>query len=227
MFIHQFEHGPWDNFQYFIGDRHSRRAAVVDPAWSLQRILDEAERIDVKIDAVLCTHSHFDHVDQVEALLQHVDIPVYMLRQEIEWSGFKCENLEPVSPGDRICIGPSVEIQWLHTPGHTPGSACYRIADGVVTGDTLFVDGCGRCDFVGGDPETMFATLKKLVDDLPGDTVMYPGHNYGNVPTARLDAQLTSNPYLQLSTVRDFVDHRMQGKTPNSPLPPKPERWGP
>ena len=74
MFIHQYALGPWDNFQYFIGDREARVAAVVDPAWHLQSILDEEGRLDVKIDAVLCTHSHFDHVDQVEHLLKERDV---------------------------------------------------------------------------------------------------------------------------------------------------------
>lgn len=225
MFVHQFKLGPWDNFQYFVGDKDSRKVAVVDPAWHLQTILDEAQRLDVTIDAVLCTHSHFDHVDQVEALLEHRDVPVYMLRQEVEWSGYRCENLRKPSPGDSLRIG-GVDVTLLHTPGHTPGSVCFKVADSVVTGDTLFVDGCGRCDFVGGDPELMFETLRKMVDDLPGETVMYPGHDYGNTATATLDAQLESNPYLKLSTVKDFVTHRMQGKTPGSRLPPKPD-WSP
>ena len=225
MFVHQFELGPWDNFQYFIGDKEARSCAVVDPAWHLPTILAEAERLDVRIDAVLCTHSHFDHVDQVEALLKVRDVPVYMLRQEIDFSGFRCENLRPSSPGDTVKVG-GVEVTLLHTPGHTPGSVCYRVRDAVVTGDTLFVDGCGRCDFVGGDPEVMWTTLRKLCDDLPGDTTMYPGHNYGDTPTATLDAQLQSNPYLVLETVKDFVAHRMEGKTPHSDLPPRPD-WTP
>ncbi len=224
-FIHQFELGPWDNFQYLIGDAGSRECAVVDPAWDLATIEREAARIDVKIAAVLCTHSHFDHVDQVEALLKNHDVPVYMLRQEIDFSGFRCENLRPASPGDTVAIG-KVAIDLLHTPGHTPGSVCYRVQGSVVTGDTLFVDGCGRCDFVGGDPETMYATLKRLTEELPGDTVMYPGHNYGQTPTASLDAQLQSNPYLRAPTVADFIKHRMDGKTPGTALPPKPD-WTP
>ncbi len=225
MFIHQYELGPWDNFQYFIGDRQRRAAAVVDPAWHLESILAEEARLDVEIEAILCTHSHFDHVDQVEALLKVRDVPVYMLRQEIDFSGFRCENLRPASPGDTVRVG-GIDIDLLHTPGHTPGSVCYRVQDSVVTGDTLFVDGCGRCDFVGGDPEVMFATLRKLVDDLPRDTKMYPGHDYGQTPVDTLDAQLQSNPYLKLGTVAEFVAHRMEGKTPDAHVPPKPD-WSP
>lgn len=224
-FIHQFELGPWDNFQYFIGDPATRSCAVVDPAWDVATILAEAERIDVKIEAILCTHSHFDHVDQVDPLLRTHDVPVYMLRPEIDFSGFRCENLRPMSAGDAVRVG-GIEIKLLHTPGHTPGSVCFGVDDALVTGDTLFVDGCGRCDFVGGDPEVMFETLRRLCGELPSQTRMYPGHNYGETRSATLDAQLKSNPYLALSTVADFVGHRMQGKSPNTGLPPKPD-WSP
>lgn len=224
--VHQIPLGPWDNFIYFLGCGRTREVAVVDPAWDAATILREAERLDVTIRHILCTHSHFDHVDQVDALLERLDIPVHMLGEEIDFSGFRCENLVRHRPGDRLTVGQELELTMMHTPGHTPGSVSYRIAGAVVTGDTLFVNGCGRCDFVGGDPEVMFATLHELLDALPGDTVMYPGHDYGQTRSARLDAQRDDNPYLAYGTVADFVRHRMEGKTPGSPLPPKPD-WTP
>ena len=223
---HQLKLGPWDNFIHLLIDRPTRSCAVVDPAWDAATILAEAERLDVTITHVLCTHSHFDHVDQVDALLKHVDVPVHMLNHEVAWSGFACENLVTSAPGDTIVVGRDLEITMMHTPGHTPGSTCYRVPGGVVAGDTLFVNGCGRCDFVGGDPKTMYATLRSLVDKLPGDTVLYPGHDYGPTTTATLDAQLRDNPYLRAPTVAEFIAHRMDGKTPNSPLPPRPD-WSP
>jgi hydroxyacylglutathione hydrolase len=226
VFVHQFQLGPWDNFQYFIGDKGAREVAVVDPAWDAQTILDEAARLDVRIAHILCTHSHFDHVDQVDALLRSVDVPVHMLAREIDFSGFSCENLLRHSPGDSLRIGEHTEIVMMHTPGHTPGSVSYRLPDAIVTGDTLFVKGCGRCDFVGGDPETMYATLRMLMDKLPLETVIYPGHDYGPTPISTLDAELEHNPYLAFPTLDGFVKHRMEGKTPGSPLPPRPD-WTP
>ncbi len=226
IFVHQLPLGPWDNFIYFIGDRATRKVAVVDPAWHAPTILAEAQRLDVEIAALLCTHSHFDHVNAVEELLRSVDVPVHMLAPEVEFSGFRCENLVVSRPGDAITIGEQLEITMMHTPGHTPGSCSYRLRDAIVTGDTMFVNGCGRCDFVGGDPQTMYATLRALVNKLPAETIMYPGHDYGPTPRATLDAQLRDNPYLQHKTVADFVAHRMDGKTPNSPLPPAPD-WAP
>jgi glyoxylase-like metal-dependent hydrolase (beta-lactamase superfamily II) len=216
FFIHQFQLGPWDNFIYLIGDRASRTCAVVDPAWNHEVILEEAERLGVRITDLLCTHSHFDHINEVETLLGHIDARVHMMREEQEHSGFRCENLIVHRSGDVVSLGKHTEVTMVHSPGHTPGSVCYHLPETLVTGDTMFVDGCGRCDFVGGDPKVMFETLKMLTTKLPGDTVMYPGHNYGNTPTSKLDEQLETNPYLKLKTLDDFVKHRMAGKTPNT-----------
>ena len=225
FFVHQFEVGPWDNFIYFLGDKTTRSCLVVDPAWDLDVILDQAAKLDVEISGILCTHSHFDHVNMVDPLLREKDIPVYMLDKEIDWSGFRCENLKRMSPGEKLEFGKHTEITFLHTPGHTPGSTSFKVRDNLVTGDTLFINGCGRCDFVGGDPETMYYTLSDLVAKLPKDTHMYPGHNYGDVKVATLTEQLESNPYLKKATVEDFVAHRMEGKTPNSPFPKVDPEW--
>ena len=222
-FVHQLPLGPWDNFITFIGCRKTRRCAVVDPAWNTEAILREAERLDATIAHVLCTHSHFDHVDQVEPLLKHVDVPVHMLGEEIDFAGFRCENLARHAPGDRLTVGADVELTMVHTPGHTPGSTSYHLRDALVAGDTLFVNGCGRCDFVGGDARVMYATLRMLTDRLPGHTTLYPGHDYGPTPTSTLDEQLQTNPFLRLGTLEDFVAHRMKGKTPGASLPPRPE----
>ncbi|MEM8606213.1 MAG: MBL fold metallo-hydrolase [Myxococcota bacterium] len=223
IFVHQFECGPWDNFIYLVGDKSTRTCAVVDPAWDIDAILDEAEKLDVEITHALCTHSHFDHVNRVDALLERKDVPVHMLRAEVEFSGFRSENLEQHAPGDVLSVGDHLEITMVHTPGHTPGSVTYRLRDAIVTGDTLFIQGCGRCDFVGGDPEVMYETLKGLTESLPRDTRMYPGHNYGPVTVSTLDEELRENPYLQHATLDDFVSHRMEGKTTGTQLPPPPD----
>ena len=226
MFVSQLKLGPWDNFITFVGCSEAREVAVVDPAWDAAAILGEAARLGVRITDVLLTHSHFDHVNRVNEVLDATDAQVHMLGAEIDFSGFRSENLTRRSAGDRVRVGRSVEITVMHTPGHTPGSTSYLAQGALVTGDTLFVNGCGRCDFVGGDPVVMYSTLRALCEGLPGDTVMYPGHDYGDAPTARLDAQLLTNPYLVLPTLDDYVRHRMTGKTPGTSLPPPPA-WPP
>ncbi len=228
FFVHQFELGPMENFVYLIGDKSSRECAVVDPAWNYEIILEEANKLDVTITHVLCTHSHFDHVNEVPFLLEHVDAPVHMLAQEAEFADFRCENLLKHTAGDTVSVGKHCEIVLMHTPGHTPGSTCYYVHDRIITGDTMFVNGCGRCDILGGDPEVMYDTLWKLVKKLPGETVVLPGHNYGVAPTASLDEQLRENPWLQHPTLAEFVAHRMEGKTPGTvfPIPPWPPQQG-
>ena len=110
--------------------------------------------------------------------------------------------------GDSIAIG-KIDIEVLHTPGHTPGSACYRMGNQLITGDTLFVYGCGRCDMQGGDPEQMFVTLKDMVSRLPSETVILPGHNYAEKSTSTLQEQIEGNPFLHFTEVDRFVKYRM------------------
>lgn len=218
IILHQFELGTWDNFIYFLGDAATKEVVVVDPGWHADKIIEEAEKQDVKIKGILCTHSHPDHVNEVEELLKTHDVPVYMLDKEIDFSNWSCENLERKSAGDSIEVG-HVKIDFVHTPGHTPGSTCYHMNNQLITGDIMFVNGCGRCDFVGGDPKTMHATLWNLLDTLPGETIIYPGHNYGPAPSATMESQKTENPFMQFDTLEGFVSHRMEGKTPNTPCP--------
>ena len=99
-------------------------------------------------------------------------------------TGLSDSDLVKVDSGDRLSVGP-VEIECLHTPGHTPGSQCFRIQNTLVSGDTLFIDGCGRVDLPGSDPEQMYHSLQKL-KALPDDTLLLPGHNYSAVPNATM-----------------------------------------
>ena len=115
---------------------------------------------------------------QVEALLNRSDAQLHLLRAEAAFWNRYLDLPTLHEGGDRIRLG-DTEIEILHTPGHTPGSACYRLGDQVLTGDTLFVFGCGRCDLRGGDPEQMYRTLGRLGERLPSETVIRPGHNYG------------------------------------------------
>jgi len=97
----------------------------------------------------------------------------------------------------------------LHTPGHTPGSACYQLGNEIITGDTLFVFGCGRCDLSGGSPEDMFVTLKQMKERLPGDMLIHPGHNYSVKPTATLGEQVDGNPFMHYDDSDSFVNYRL------------------
>jgi len=206
--IHALELGPMENFIYLIEDRASGRAAVVDPAWDVPEVLKLADEHGVRITDILLTHSHQDHINGIEAVLQEYDAQLHLLKDEARFWGSYLDLPTLHHGGDRIELG-DTQIEVLHTPGHTPGSACYRVGDRLITGDTLFVFGCGRCDLRGGDPEQMYVTLKGMVERLPKDIVILPGHNYAVKPTSTLEEQLEGNPFLHFDQLDRFVEYRM------------------
>ena len=207
--IHSLELGPMANFIHVIEDRASGRAAVVDPAWEAGEILGFARERGLQISDILLTHSHYDHINAIEDVLAAHDARVHLLKPEAEFWGRGPERPILHHGGDRIELG-DTEIEVLHTPGHTPGSACYRLGNDLISGDTLFVFGCGRCDLEGGDPEQMFHTLKDLVARLPADTRIHPGHNYSVAETSTLAEEIEGNPFLHFDDVRRFVRYRMR-----------------
>lgn len=218
--IHALELGQMSNFIYVIHDRASDRAAVVDPAWDVPSIIALAERHGMNITDILLTHSHFDHINGVDALLNHSDAQLHLLKAEAAFWNRHTDLPTLHQGGDRIKLG-ETDIEILHTPGHTPGSACYRLGEHVLTGDTLFVFGCGRCDLRGGDPEQMYHTLRRLGERLPGGTLIRPGHNYGVTPTSTMSDQLAGNPFLHFDDCPSFVDYRMHLHDREEPYRPE------
>ncbi|HEY5719401.1 MAG TPA: MBL fold metallo-hydrolase [Gammaproteobacteria bacterium] len=206
--IHATELGDWENFIYLIQDHASGRAAVVDPAWDVPAIMALAERHQARITDIILTHSHPDHVNGVNEVLERTDAQLHLMKAEADfWSG--CPERPTLHHGgDVIQVGETAVELW-HTPGHTPGSACLHLPGHLIAGDTLFVFGCGRCDLRGGDPEQMYNTLRKIADGLPGETVVHPGHNYSVKPTATLAEQREGNPFMHFDRLPDFVRYRM------------------
>ncbi len=205
--IEALELGPMENFIYLIIDNHTRHAAVVDPAWDVPAILKLAEQKGVTITDILLTHSHHDHINGIEQVLDRFDAQLHLLKPEAEFWGRHLDLPTLHHGGDIIRLG-DTEIEVLHTPGHTPGSACYHIDDQLISGDTMFVWGCGRCDLAGGDPEVMYDTLRKLAA-LPDSTLTLPGHNYSDKSTATMEEQRQGNPFLHFHDRDKFVDYRM------------------
>lgn len=187
--------GPMGNLVYFIGDPLTNKVAVVDPAWETKAILKTAEKHSWQIVAVLLTHGHHDHINALPELLKTVTVPVYISSQEAAFYRPDCPNLHFTVDHAKIKVG-NIDIECLYTPGHTPGCQCFRIGNRLMTGDTLFIDGCGRCDLPGGDPQTMIKTLIKLKAELPDDTIIYPGHSYGRKLFDTFGSQKITNPYL-------------------------------
>lgn len=221
--LHTLELGPMENFIYLIHDHHTQRIAVVDPAWEVDKIVATAEQTGGAITDIVLTHSHHDHINGLNQLLTRYDAQIHILKPEAVFWGKQFDNLNIHQGGDTLELG-QTHIDIWHTPGHTPGSACYRLPNNqLITGDTLFIFGCGRCDLAGGDPEQMFHTLKKISQALPTETVIHPGHHYSHQPTSTLAEQIAGNPFLHFDHINDFVHYRMvqhdrQRQTPYQPV---------
>jgi len=219
--IDALELGPMDNFVYLIQDHATKRAAIVDPAWDVSKAIELANQRGYTISDILLTHSHHDHINGIDEVLQAFDAQLHLLKPEAEFWGEHNGTPSLHYGGDKIMLG-KTEIELLHTPGHTPGSACYHLGDDLITGDTMFVFGCGRCDMDGGDPAVMFDTLKKIRTNLPSNTRILPGHNYAVSKTSTLGEQVSGNPFMQHHNVQDFVRYRMNTPKRKSPYEAEP-----
>ncbi|HEY0841112.1 MAG TPA: MBL fold metallo-hydrolase [Vulgatibacter sp.] len=212
-YVRQLSLGPMENFIHLFGPAGGREAAVVDPAWDAEAILAAARADGKEIVAAFVTHHHHDHVNALGPLLDALPaMRAFAQGAEIQAAQALRDfgpRLEAVAPGRRVSIG-SLEVSCVHTPGHTPGSQCLHAAGSLFTGDTLFVGGCGRCDLAGGDPEAMFDSLHRVLGALPGDTKVYPGHDYGDRPVSSLAHEAATNPYLQRKDLESFVAYRMR-----------------
>jgi hydroxyacylglutathione hydrolase len=213
----QLELGPMQNFVYLLGDPATRSLAVVDPAWEIERILDEARRHDMEITHLLVTHFHPDHLGgrmmgmsvqgAAELLAAGVKAKVYIHKAEAPYvnrvSDLSASDLHTVEAGDVVNVG-RVPVKFIHTPGHTPGSQCFLVGDSLVSGDTLFIGSCGRVDLPGSDPRQLYDSLKTL-GDLPETTRLYPGHNYASAPSSTIGEQKRRNPFMRFDDVQEFL----------------------
>ena len=192
------------NFVYAIGDRITGECLLVDPAYAVDEVIDTVTADGMVVSGVLATHYHPDHVggsmmgytiEGITTLLERVDCPIHVQRTEVPWvrraTGVGDDHLAAHDPGDVVRVG-SIDVTLVHTPGHTPGSQCFHVEGRLVSGDTLFLDGCGRTDLPGSNPEDMYHSLQKLAE-MPAATVVYPGHRYSPPPSATLESIRENN----------------------------------
>ena len=217
LFLRQAQLGPMANFVYLIGDSETHKAAVVDPAWDVKAILDYARGEGYDIDKILLTHYHQDHlgghmmgqnVQGAADLLELIKAKVYVNKNEAEGvkkvSGLSDSDLVTVEAGDVFKVG-DLNVKFLHTPGHTPGSQCFLVEGNLISGDTLFVNSCGRVDLPGSDPEAMYYSLNQTLRNLDDSTVVYPGHAYAPESSTTIGEQKRSNMYMRFKSLDDFL----------------------
>jgi hydroxyacylglutathione hydrolase len=204
------------NFVYLIGDRQTGEALAVDPAYRVAEILDVLSRDGMKLVGVLATHHHPDHVggsmmghaiQGIADLLEAQPVAVHVHRDEAEWvrrtTGVTGTDLVAHDSGDIVEVG-EVPVQMLHTPGHTPGSQCFLVDRMLVSGDTLFLEGCGRTDLPGSDTDAMYESLQRLAS-LPEDTAVFPGHRYSDASAATMAAVKEVNYVFKPTTKEQWL----------------------
>jgi len=218
LYLRQAQLGPMANYVYIIGDPAARKAAVIDPAWDVAAICDFVEKEGYEIDKILITHYHPDHlggrmmgqsIEGAAQMLERVKAKVYVNKHEAEGvkqvAGLSDSDLVKVDAGDVFKIG-DMDVKFLHTPGHTPGSQCFLADGNLISGDTLFVNSCGRVDLPGSDPEAMYHSLNQTLKKLDDSTVVYPGHAYSSESNSTIGKQKRTNMYMRFETLDDFLD---------------------
>ena len=209
LYLEQLLVGPMDNFIYLVGSKSTREVALIDPAWDIDALLTHINEKDLKLTSVLVTHYHPDHIgggmgghsiEGIAELLEKDPVKIFVHKLEAEGvkkvTGVSDIDLNIVESGDHLTIGEN-DIEFLHTPGHTPGSQCFKVNNNLGSGDTLFVQGCGRVDLPGPNSEDMFHSLQKL-SALPNETILYPGHNYSAEPYESMERVKEINTYLRI-----------------------------
>ena len=210
LYLRQLEVGPMENFAYLIGNSKTHEAWIVDPAWQVDTILRHAEADEIKIVGALISHHHHDHTNGIPELLEALDCKIYVNKHDAEFVDVPHSNLVKTDHGDELRLG-ELSLKFVHTPGHTPGSQCFHFQDHLASGDTLFIRGCGRCDFPGGSAEQMYYTLTQKLMRMNDATLLLPGHNYAEKPTSTIGEEKAQNPFLKMAahSLKDFLSLRM------------------
>lgn len=195
MVVRQIKVGPMANFVYLVVDEKSREAAVVDSGWETEPIVRAATEMGVKVRYAVATHEHFDHTSTLRELSDKLGAKIIAH----EDSPIECDVR--VTDQQRLKFG-RTSFKVLHTPGHTQDSICLYDGRNVFTGDTLFVDSIGKFERVDG--ESIFRSINKIME-LPDSTLIYPGHDYGDVPSRTLREEGQVNPFLMVRDFRSFL----------------------
>lgn len=207
MVVKQYEVGNFSVFCYLIGDEEVKEGLFIDPADEVDRLISEAKSFDLKIKYIINTHSHVDHVLGNAEMKRKTGAKIIIHEKEAEYltqppsHRLKMFNATPSPPADILVKGGDIirvgkmELRVIHTPGHSPGGIALYMDGMVFTGDTLFVGSVGRTDFPSSSWKDMEVSIRKKLYGLPGETTVFPGHNYGPTPTSTIQYEKQQNPF--------------------------------
>jgi glyoxylase-like metal-dependent hydrolase (beta-lactamase superfamily II) len=202
--LEQIEVGEMQNFAYIICDESTKKCVLIDPGWDAQKLISRVAKIGT-LDKILLTHSHYDHAQAAAAISKETGCVVMIHKkapQEATRGILKCERF---ADDEEIELG-NTKIKAIHTPGHTIESTCFLVQDCLFTGDTLFVNACGRTDLPTGDAVVLFHSLNGIIKKLTDDTKVYPGHDYGDVPVSSIAREKKNNPAMRCKKVEEFLE---------------------
>ena len=187
--------GAYQTNCYLAWEETADSCIVIDPGYMPQVVFAETQKLNKPIAAILLTHGHFDHVGGVKELSDLSGAAVYLHEKELSlpenYTAGPLFYTHTYGEGDVLDLA-GLQIRVLHTPGHTPGSVCLLAKDALFSGDTLFLDSCGRTDLPGGDTAAILQSLKRL-SKLDTDYRVFPGHGQSTT----LFAEKQYNPYLR------------------------------
>lgn len=214
LYFRQVQIGPMANFAYLIGSTTTREAVLVDPAWDVQALLALAEQDDMRVTGALVSHTHADHVgghfmghhiEGAVELLEHCKAKIYVHKSEAEHLDLPAGELVKTDEHTQLTLG-GVQIDFIHTPGHTPGSQCFKLSDRLVSGDTLFIGSCGRTDLPGSNAEDLYFSLTQKLMKLDDATLVFPGHNYAEHAThTDIATEKARNPFFRFPDKETFL----------------------
>jgi hydroxyacylglutathione hydrolase len=210
MVIKQYEVGNFAVFCYLIGDEETQEGLFIDPADQADMLISEAKSYGMnKIKYIVNTHSHVDHVMGNAEMVKKTKAKIIIHEEDsghlvrVPPDLLEMFSATPSPPadiltkeGDAIQVG-EVKLKVIHTPGHSPGGMSLYMDGMVFTGDTLFVGSVGRTDFPGSSWDQLETSIRKKLYALPGDTVIFPGHNYGSTPTSTIQYERRHNPFVR------------------------------
>lgn len=198
------------NYTYIVYNE-KKEGIIIDPAWNLEKINNEIESKHIKLRAILVTHEHPDHINLVSTISDMYQIPIY-LSKEINkniFSDLEKMRIKYLENEKELNISSLIVVP-IFTPGHTKSSISYLIGSNLFTGDTLFIEGCGMCTDPSSNPNDLFDSIQKIVNNIDLTTKIYPGHRYNSELGKRLSEVFDHNIYLHIKNRTEFVDFRMR-----------------